>query len=185
MAHNDYRERPQTGTTPEAHAAHRRPAAVDPRVLTDDRGNPDLLGFEATWGHRMLAGLGFAMIVVAAVLIIYCAIRVANFAPLAMGEGGVVTFGLVLYGIGLAAGVLVIPPAIVALWVSRRPSHAGIAVVLAIVALVLVAAFIGYALFTGAALVTVLLYGLLFALLPVLYLIAALKVKRSLPDERL
>lgn len=179
MANNDYREHPRTGTTPEPDGVSERPAKADPSVLTDDRGNADLLVFEKTWGHRLLAGLGYAMIVVGLVLIIYCAMRLANFIPLATGDNPMVTLGLVLYGVGLAAGILIIPPAIVGLWVARKPKHATVAVVLAIIGLVLVVAFVGVALATGSAVVSALLYGLLFAILPVLYLIAALKVKRS------
>lgn len=179
MSENGYREHPRTGTTPTRDDSGNRPSKVDPSVLTDDRGNPDLLVFEKTWGHRMLAGLGYAMIVVAIVLILYCAIRLGGFISLATGENAMVTLGLVLYGVGLAAGILVIPPAIVALWVARKPQHATVAVALAIVGIVLVAVFIGYALVTGATAFSVALYGALFAILPVLYLIAALKVKRS------
>lgn len=178
MSENGYREHPRTGTTPARGGSEDSPAKVDPSVLTDDRGNPDLLVFEKTWGHRMLAGLGYAMIVVAIVLILYCAIRLGGFISLATGENAMVTLGLVLYGV-LAAGILVIPPAIVALWVARKPQHATVAVALAIVGIVLVAVFIGYALVTGATAFSVALYGALFAILPVLYLVAALKVKRS------
>lgn len=179
MEKSDYRELPRTGTAPEPGTAADRPKKVDPSVLTDDRANADLLVFEKTWGHRLLAGLGYAMIVVGLVLIIYCAMRLANFIPLATGDNPMVTLGLVLYGVGLAAGILIIPPAIVGLWVARKPEHATVAVVLASIGIVLVIAFIGVALATGSAPFSAFLYGLLMAILPVLYLIAALKIKRS------
>lgn len=179
MSKNDYRERPRTGVTPEPGEPRNRPAKVDPSVLTDDREDADLLVFEKTWGHRMLAGLGYAMIVVGLVLIIYCAIRLSGFVSLMAGENAMLTVGLMVYGAGLVAGILVIPPAIVALWVARKPRHATIAIALAAVGIALVLVFIGYALFTGATVFSALLYGGLFAVLPVLYLVAAIKVKRS------
>ena len=110
--YNDYRETPRTGRTPGYSDHEHDPHPVDPSVLTDDRDNPDLLTFEKTWGHRVLAGLGVAMLVIA---------------------------------------------------------------------LVLVVAFLGYALaVTPQYVVTALLYALALAILPVVYLIAALKIKRSL-----
>lgn len=177
MGSEEYRERPRTGTN--AGPAGTAPEAVDPSVLTDDRENESLLVFEKTWGHRLLAGLGITMLVVGAVLIVYCAIRLSNFVPLATGEGGMVTLGLVLYGVGLTGGILIIPPALIALWVSRKPRHALVAIVFAVIALVLVAGFIVYALSVGSPVLTVLLYALLFAILPALYLAASIKIRRS------
>ena len=56
-----------------------------------------------------------------------------------------------------------------------------IAVVMAVIALALVVAFLGYALVvTPQYVVTALLYALALAILPVIYLDAALKIKRSL-----
>ena len=43
------------------------------RTLTDDRQDPDLLVFEKTWGHRLLAGLSVGMLVAALVFVVFCA----------------------------------------------------------------------------------------------------------------
>ena len=178
---SDYRERPRTGVTDQqAGEELDRPQRVDPAVLTDDRGNKDLLVFEKTWGHRLLAGVGVAMLVVALVLIIYCALQLGKVSGLSGIADYLVTFGYLLYGFGLAAGIAVVPPAIVGIYVAKHPKRAGIAVAFAVVGLVLVGCFVVYAVVVGVTnLVSVFLYALLFAVLPVLYLIAALKIGRS------
>ena len=163
---------------------------IDPRVLTDDRGNEDLLVFEKTWGHRLLAGVGVVMLVVAFVLVVYCVTQLVSVSSLAGIADFIVTVGYVLYGTGLVAGTLLVPPAIVAIYVAKHPKHALVAVVLAIIALVLVVVFIGLAFVaSSASALTILLYAVLLAVLPVIYLIAALKVQRSnkpaaMPDVR-
>ena len=159
--YSDYRETPRTGRTP-GHSGHEHePQPVDPSVLTDDRDNPDLLTFEKTWGHRVLAGLGVAMLVIAIILIAFCIVQLIRVADVAALMPDIGLLGAYLYGTALACGVALIPPAVIAL--------------------VLVVAFLGYALaMTPQYVVTALLYALALAILPVVYLIAALKIKRSL-----
>lgn len=156
------------------------PQKVDPRVLTDDRENPDLFVFEKTWGHRLLAGVGAAMLVIAAVLIVYCASQLFSVSNLAGIADFIVTVGYMLYGTGLVAGIALIPPAIVGIYVAKHPKRVVIAVALAIVALVLVALFAIAAFATAASnAATILLYTFLLAIVPVVYLVAALKIRSS------
>lgn len=159
-----------------------RPAVpqVDPRVLTDDRDNPDLLIFEKTWGHRLLAGVSAVMLVIAAVLIIYCISQLISVSDLTGIADFVVTVGYMLYGTGLVAGVLLVPPAIVGIYVAKHPRRVVAAIVLAVIALVLDIAFVVYAFSMAAGnATTILLYALLLAIVPVVYLIAALKIRSS------
>lgn len=179
--YNSYRETPRTGRTPGTSEDELAPQPVDPSVLTDDRENPDLLTFEKTWGHRLLAGLGVAMLVIAAILVIFCIIELFKIADIAIAAPGLGTWGAYLYGTGLACGIAVIPPAIIAIYVAKHPDKVIVAIVAAIVALTAAAAFFGFALVTTPQFViTAVLYTLLLAALPVVYLIAALKIKRSL-----
>lgn len=179
--YSDYRETPRTGRTP-GHSGHEHePQPIDPSVLTDDRDNPDLFTFEKTWGHRVLAGLGVAMLVIAIILIAFCIVQLIRVADVAALMPDIGLLGAYLYGTALACGIALIPPAVIAIYVAKHPSKVMIAIVMAIIALVLVVAFLGYALaMTPQYVVTALLYALALAILPVVYLIAALKIKRSL-----
>lgn len=179
--YNDYRETPRTGRTPGYSDHEHAPHLVDPSVLTDDRDNPDLLTFEKTWGHRVLAGLGVTMIVIAIILIAFCIIQLIRVADVAALVPDIGMLGMYLYGTALVCGIALIPPAIIAIYAAKHPSKVMIAVVMAIIALALVVAFLGYALaVTPQYVVTALLYALALAILPVIYLVAALKIKRSL-----
>lgn len=177
---SNYRETPRTGRTPAYSAHEAAPDAVDPSVLTDDRSNSDLLVFEKTWGHRLLAGIGIAMLVIAIVLTVFCIVqlmRLMNIAALAPGVG---TMGLYFFGTGLAAGILLIIPAAVAIYVAKRPAKVNAAIVMAVLGIVVALAFFGYAVSTAPQFILqAVLYTLLFALFPIVYLIAALKIKRS------
>ena len=176
----DYRETPRTGRTP-AYSAHElAPDAVDPSVLTDDRSNSDLLVFEKTWGHRLLAGIGVAMLVVAVVLIAYCVVQLVRIMNVMSVAPGVGTLGMYLFGTGLAVGIIIIVPAVVGIYVAKRPAKVTAAIIMAALGIVAALAFFGYAVATAPQfLLQAVLYTLLFALFPVVYLIAALKIKRS------
>ena len=170
--YDNYRETPRTGRTPGYSDHEHAPQPVDPSVLTDDRDNPDLLAFEKTWGHRVLAGLGVAMIVVALVLIAFCIVQLIRVADVAALVPDIGALGLYLYGTALVCGIALVPPAIIAIYVAKHPAR---------VTLALVVAFFGYAMVvTPQYVVTALLYALALAILPVVYLVAALKIKRSL-----
>lgn len=180
MDNNDgFREMPRTGRTPGTTDHEHEPQYVHPSVLTDDRENPELLTFEKTWGHRLLAGLGITMLVISILMIAYCIIQIVNVYEI-VEVLPMYSLVMYLYVIALIGGVLLIPPACVGIYVAKHPRKAMIAVVMAILALVFIVLFFAYGVATSSdAWVTVLLYSLLLALLPVVYLIAALKVKRS------
>lgn len=177
---SEYRETPRTGRTP-AYAGHEEaPEAADPSVLTDDRVNPKLLVFEKTWGHRLLAGLGVAMIVIAIVLVIYCIIQLTKVAEVSAISPDLGTLGMYLYGTGLVSGLVIVVPAIVAIYVAKHPDKVTAAIVMAALGIAAALAFFGYAVTTAPQyIVQAILYTLLLALFPVVYLIAALKIKRS------
>lgn len=178
--HNSYRETPNTGRTPKYSEHELDPVPVDPSALTDDRQNPDLLMFEKTWGHRVLAGLGVAMIVIAIVLIAYCVVQIVRVADI-IEVLPMYSMALYLYVAVLIGGVVLIPPACIAIYVAKHPAKVTIAIVAAVVALALVALFFGYWIVVDPqSWVLELLYSVLFAIVPVIYLLAALKVKRSL-----
>lgn len=181
MTMNDgFRETPRTGRTPGTTDHESDPRYVDPSVLTDDRGNPDLLAFEKTWGHRLLAGLGVAMLVIAIVLAAFCIVQIFRVYDVALLIPSAMIM-MSLYITALVGAIAMVPPAIVAIYVAKHPTRVILAIVMAVIALVLVVAAFVYMVATyPTAWVTALLYGVLLALLPVAYLIAALKIKRSL-----
>ena len=149
-------------------------------VLSDDREEEDLFLFEKTWGHRLLAGLGFVMLIAAVVLVVYFAMQISKVQVYAEVADWLVTMGYVVYGIGLAAGALLVPPGILAVLVAKRPWHARLAVAVGVFGLVLVAVFVAlaFALDAGSA-TTIVLVAVLLAVAPVVYLVASVKVLRS------
>lgn len=150
------------------------------RQLTDDRKNPDLLVFEKTWGHRMLAGVSVAMLIAAFVFAVYCGWRLIELANTLGSQSMSVTFGFVLYTTGFILGVLLVPPAILGIHVAKHPKLAVAAIVAAVFALLLLAGFVAYALtLPNVQAFSVLLYACVGAILPILYLLAAIKIKRS------
>lgn len=150
------------------------------RQLTDDRQNPDLLVFEKTWGHRLLAGVSIAMLVAAFVFVVYCGWQLVELSNALGSQDMSHTFGFVLYTTGFILGVMLVPPAILGIHVAKHPKLALVAVVAAVIALLLLAAFTVYALsLPNVQAFSVLLYVGAGAILPVVYLVAALKVKRS------
>lgn len=158
------------------------PSAADTASFefVDDRKDMDLFMYEKTWGHRLLAGVSIAMFVIAIVLIIYCAGQLSSVSALAGVADYIVTIGFVLYGMGLMAGVVIIPPAVLGVFVSKHPKHASLAIVAAGIAFALDIMFVAYALATQAgAVTTVLLYALLLAFVPAVYCVAACKVRAS------
>ncbi len=177
---SNYRETPRTGRTPSYSAHEAAPVAADPSVLTDDRGNADLLVFEKTWGHRVLAGLGIAMLVIAILLCAYCIVQLTRLMGIAELAPDVANLGIVLFGVGVAAGVLLIIPAVTAIYVAKRPAKVTVAIVMAVLGILAAFAFFGYAVATAPQyILQAILYTLLLAVFPVVYLIAALKIKRS------
>lgn len=177
---SEYREVPRTGRTPAYTGHENAPEAVDPSVLTDDRPNPNLLVFEKTWGHRLLAGLGVAMIVIAAVLIVYSVIQLAKALNVMALAPEVGTLGVYLYGTWLASAIVIIAPAIVAIYVAKHPDKVTAAIVLAVLGIAAALAFFVFAVTTAPQFVLqAVLYTLLLAVFPVVYLIAALKIRRS------
>ena len=132
-----------------------------------------------------VAGIGLliavAMIVIALVLIAFCIVQLIRVADVAALVPDIGTLGLYLYGTALVCGIALVPPAIIAIYVAKHPARVTLAIAMAIIALALVVAFFGYAMVvTPQYVVTALLYALLLAVLPVVYLVAALKIKRSL-----
>ncbi|MGI6031834.1 MAG: hypothetical protein ACOX69_00210 [Coriobacteriales bacterium] len=177
---SDIGEYPLTGTSDEEMLAEDRPEKVDPKVLTDDRGNKDLLVFEKTWGHRMLAGVSVAILVCVALVIVYCALQIGKVSALSGVADQLMYLGYFFYGLLIGLSVASIVPGVVGIYVAKHPKRAMVAIVFAIIALVLDVLFIAYAVASGVTnYVSLALYALLFAILPVLYLIAAVKVKRS------
>lgn len=179
--YSTYRETPRTGRTPEYSGHEHSPNRVDPGVLTDDRDNPDLLTFERTWGHRVLAGLGVAMIVIAVLLVVYSIVQLVRLYDLSILAPDIAAMGMWLYACVLVGGLALVVPAIIGIYVAKHPARVAIAIVAAAVALALVVAFFVYAVVTAPQFpVAAVLYSLLLAVLPVIYLLAALKIKRSL-----
>ena len=177
---SEYREMPRTGRTPAYTGHEKAPEAADPSVLTDDRTNPSLLVFEKTWGHRLLAGLGVAMIVIAIVLVVYCIIQLTKVAEVSAISPNVGTLGMYLYGTGLVSGLVIIAPAVVAIYVAKHPDKVTAAIVMAVLGIIVALVFFGYAVTSAPQyVIQAILYTLLLALFPVVYLIAALKIKRG------
>ena len=149
-------------------------------MLTDDRDNPDLLVFEKTWGHRLLAGFSVAMLIGGGVVCLYCIFALVNIASAVGTEALVATFGFALYTAVLVGSVAVIPPALLGIYVAKHPRHTFACIAAAIVAFVLVAVFVVVGLgLPGAQPFSVALYAVVAAVPPLVYLIAAIKVRQS------
>lgn len=149
------------------------------RQLTDDRKDADLLVFERTWGHRLLAGVCVAMLVAAFVFVAYCAYGLFSLSALGL-ENMKQTYGFSLYTVGIVAGLLLVPPAVLGIYVAKHPRHALAAVIAALVALVVLVGVAVYgAMLPNINILPLLLYLGAASVFPIIYLIAALKVKRS------
>ena len=131
---------------------------------------------EHSWGVMITV-----LIVIALVLIAFCIVQLIRVADVAALVPDIGILGLYLYGTALVCGIALVPPAIIAIYVAKHPARVTLAIVMAIIALALVVAFFGYAMVvTPQYVVTALLYALALAILPAVYLIAALRIKRSL-----
>lgn len=136
----------------------------------------DLKVFEKSWGHRVLMGLSVCMFVGGLILAIYCGMRVANISSIASLNANL-ALAYVLYVVGLVAGIVVIPPAILGVYVATHPKVVVASVVAGIVGLLCVLAFAVYSAAMGATLFSIVLYCVAMALAPALYLVSALKIK--------
>lgn len=134
--------------------------------------------FEKTWGHRLLMGLSVCMFVAGLVLAIYCGMRIHSISSL-LELNAVYQMAYALYCTGLVLGIGMIPPSILGVYTATHPKAALVAIVAAVIALVLVVAFVAYAFTLGGQVFSIALFALLFAVVPVAYLVCALKIKRS------
>ncbi len=129
----------------------------------------------------MLAGLGVAMLVIAIVLIAFCIVQLIRVADVAALIPDIGLLGAYLYGTALACGIALIPPAVIAIYVAKHPSKVMIAIVMAIIALRARRCVLGICSCDDAAVRghgTALCASACHS--AVVYLIAALKIKRSL-----
>lgn len=138
----------------------------------------DLKVFEKTWGHRVLMGLSVCMFVGGLILAIYCGMRVTNIASVA-SESANLALAFALYTVGLVAGIVVIPPAILGVYTATHPKYIMASVVAGIIGLLCVAAFAVYAAIMGGQAFSIVLYCVVMVLAPALYLVCALKIKSS------
>lgn len=134
--------------------------------------------FEKTWGHRVLMGLSVCMFVGGLIVAIYSGMRLHSIISV-MGDNVGYALAFALYCTGLVLGVGVIPPAILGVFTATHPKAANFAVGAAIIALLLVVAFVVYSLFIGGQIFSTALYAVLLVICPILYLVCALKIKRS------
>lgn len=149
------------------------------RKLTDDRINPDLLVFEKTWGHRLLAGVSVSMLAIGCVIVLLCVMMIMGL--LGSGSPGVLgNFIAMLFAIGAVLGFALVPPAILGIHVAKHPQRANIAIAAAAIAFVLIVSYVVFSLTATAwQPFSVGMYALVASALPLVYLVAAIKVKRS------
>lgn len=134
--------------------------------------------FEKTWGHRLLMGVSLCMFVAGLVVAIYCGVSLANVYPLA-DLSLTHAMASAFYTVGLVLGVAMFPPAVLGVYTATHPKTATAAAAMAVLGLVLVVAFVVYALSIQGQLFSIVLYAVLLAVLPVVYLVSALKIRRS------
>ena len=134
--------------------------------------------FEKTWGHRLLMGLSICMFVGGVILTIYCGMRLYGVSALVEGNSGY-AIAFAIYLTGLIMGIAVIIPAIFGVFAASHPRFATAAIAAAILALAIDIAFVVYAATIGGQAFSIALYAVLLAIAPVLYLVAAAKIKRS------
>lgn len=134
--------------------------------------------FEKTWGHRVLMGLSVCMFAAGIVLAIYCGLRIGSVKELVELS---VNFQLAyaFYCTGLVLGIGMIPPAILGVYAATHPKFAIAAMVAAVVALVLIVAFVVYAISIGGQVFSIVMFSVLFAIVPVLYLASAAKIRHN------
>lgn len=136
--------------------------------------------FEKTWGHRLLMGLCVCMFVGGLTLAIYCGMRYNNLS-ITSQDDAMLLIAYVLYRVGFVAGALVIPPAILGVFVATHPRFVVASIIAGVVGLLCVGAFIVYAASTGGQPFSIALYGVASALAPLLYLASSLKIKFTKP----
>ena len=134
--------------------------------------------FEKTWGHRVLLGLSACMFVAGAVVAIYCGVRLSSVSAL-VGENAGYAMAYALYVVGLLLGAGMIPPAILGVFTATHPKTAAAAIAAAVIALLLDAAFVVYAVVIGGQAFSIAMYAVLLAVIPVIYLACAAKIKAS------
>ncbi|MGN0073662.1 MAG: hypothetical protein ACI36W_07730 [Coriobacteriales bacterium] len=134
--------------------------------------------FEKTWGHRVLMGVSVCMFVAGLVVAIYCGFSLGNVYPMA-DYSLTHAMAAAFYTVGLVLGIAMFPPAVLGVYTATHPKTATAAVVMAVVGLLFVAAFVIYAISIQGQLFSIVLYAVLLAALPVIYLVSALKIRRS------
>ena len=163
-----------------SHSTKRRAPRSAAAPDASENGAPACLRATRCWANWLLLVEGIALLVFAIALGAWCGVKLANVSVYAEVADWLVTLGYTLYGIGIAAAALVVVPGIIAIVVGLRSRPAGLAIVAAVFALLLVAAFlaVSLALELGAT-STVLTYAAALALAPLVYLVAAVVVRRS------
>lgn len=134
--------------------------------------------FEKTWGHRLLMGLSVCMFAAGIVLLIYCGMRLHSIQEV-MSSNAAYSYAYAFYLAGIVLGVAIIPPSILGVFTATHPKAAVAAIAAAIIALLLVLVFVVYSASIGGQVFSIVLYALLFGVVPVAYLVCALKIKRS------
>ncbi len=134
--------------------------------------------FEKTWGHRVLMGVSICMFVAGLVLGIYCAVSLGNVYPLADANLAY-AMASAFYTVGLVLAVGMFPPAVLGVYAATHPKAATAAAVMGVIGLVLVGAFVAYAISIQGQLFSIVLYAVVLAVLPLVYLLSALKIRRS------
>lgn len=134
--------------------------------------------FEKTWGHRVLMGLSVCMFAAGIVLAIYCGLRIGSISDYVQLS---VNFQLAyaFYCAGLAIGLGMIPPAILGVYTATHPKMAIVAIIAAVIALALIIAFVVYAVSIGGQIFSIAMFSVLFAIMPVLYLASAVKIRHN------
>lgn len=141
-----------------------------------------IVEFEKTWGHRLLMGISIGMLVIAVLVVLYCALALGK----VLGNGGLdatdflSTVATALYVTGIVLFALMIPPAIIGIIVSKHPRlvilayvFAALAILMLIVALIYILATQEFTLFA------LFVYIVLPLVLPVLYLVSSIKIGKS------
>ena len=131
-----------------------------------------------TWGHVMLLVLSIAMLIASLIVSIACAVKLNELVSLVGFETGVTYAAFFIMGLFIAPPVIV--PSVVGIVVALKPQGNIVAIVFAIVGLVLVVSACVYLLVSGTATVfATACFAIFFAIPPVIYLVAACKIRRS------
>ena len=158
------------------------------KYIKSDDENYTLKVFEKTWGHRVLIGISVCMLALAFLIALFCVLCLLGVFGLNRNETLpyiVHRAANVLYTMGIVGAILMTIPALFGIYVTKYPAKNMISIVLGILGILGVFLFIFWAcVLHNSSWFSISMYSLVMLIFPVIYLIAALKVRRAVKEHQ-